>query len=111
MRDDVAHPTRCIGRDADHVDDGQKRDREEQVRAWPGRDHGQSLPRALAPVGVGAERVRELAQAAVGGSPRIRRERSVHNRPLEVAERGASTLEVVLGDAALHPLDLRKQSR
>ena len=111
LGNDVADAPRGVGWDADHVDGGQEGDRKEEVRAGPGRDHRQALPRALSPVRVRAQRIRQVVKPAGGGSFRVRRQRRLLDCALELLQRRAGALEVALGDASLDPLDLREQAR
>jgi hypothetical protein len=107
----VLHAARGVGRDPEHVDRREQDDREDEIRPGPGRDHGQPFPGALAPVGVRAEGVVELAQAAVGRAPGLRRELGARERLAERRERAARFVEGALGHEPLGAFDIRQQAR
>src|SRR5262245_30564286 len=111
LGDDVPDLPRGVGGDPEHVDRREQDDREHEVRAGAGGDHGEALPGPLPPVRVRTERVVELGQPAVGRAARLPGEGGVTQRLLELRERMARLLECALPDEALHALDVAQQAR
>jgi hypothetical protein len=109
--DHVADLARGVGGDPEHVDRRQQDDREHEVRAGAGGDHGEAFPGSLPPVRIRTERVVELGQAAVGRAARLSRERGMGQRLLQLRQRLARLLERALPDEPLHALDVAQQAR
>src|SRR5437763_9359547 len=95
----------------EHEEDGEEHQGEEQVRPRAGEDDGDLLPRALAPVGVGAEGVAKLLDPALRGLARPGRERRVGQRLLDRVELAPGSLHLPLLEPAAERRDEREELR
>ena len=111
IRGDFVDPPRGAVRDSEHVDDREQQDREDHVRERSGRDHRDALPRRLAPVRLGTERIAELFTAAAGGSGGHRRQLRLRQRFVEAPKSCAGLGEVTLRDEALQALHRADERR